>query len=95
MSNDIQRPHGMSQLDYLWVNFGGYKVSNEASSIPQEDVILTEQALTGLIQKSTSGGITALTFREHPTKTDTMELIGTSINGSVLTVVEMPKEVHV
>lgn len=95
MSNDIQRPHGMSQLDYLWVNFGGYKVSNEASSIPQEDVILTEQALTDLIQKSTSGGVTALTFREHPTKTDTMELIGTSINGSVLTVVEMPKEVHV
>ena len=95
MSNDIQRPHGMSQLDYLWVNFGGYKVSNEASSIPQEDVILTEQALTDLIQKSTSGGITALTFREHPTKTDTMELIGTSINGSVLTVVEMPKEIHV
>lgn len=95
MSNDIQRPHGMSQLDYLWVNFGGYKVSNEASSIPQEDVILAEQALTDLIQKSTSGGITALTFREHPTKTDTMELIGTSINGSVLTVVEMPKEVHV
>lgn len=85
----------MSQLDYLWVNFGGYKVSNESSSIPQEDVILTEQALTDLIQKSTSGGITALTFREHPTKTDTMELIGTSINGSVLTVVEMPKEVHV
>lgn len=95
MSNDIQRPQGMSQLDYLWVNFRGYKVSNEASSIPQEDVILTEQALTDLIQKSTSGGITALTFREHPTKTDTMELIGTSINGSVLTVVEMPKEVHV
>lgn len=95
MSNDIQRPHGMSQLDYLWVNFGGYKVSNEASSIPQEDVILTEQALTDLIQKSTSGVITALTFREHSTKTDTMELIGTSINGSVLTVVEMPKEVHV
>lgn len=95
MSNDIQRPHGMSQLDYLWVNFGGYKVSNEASSIPQEDVILTEQALTDLIQKSTSGGITALTFREHPTKTDTMELIGTSINSSVLTGVEMPKEVHV
>ena len=95
MSNDIQRPHGMSQLDYLWVNFGEYKVSNEASSIPQENVILTEQALTDLIQKSTSGGITALTFREHPTKTDTMELIGTSINGSVLTVVEMPKEVHV
>lgn len=95
MSNDKQRPHGMSQLDYLWVNFGKYSVSNEASTIPQEDVLLTEQALTNLIQKSTNGGITALTFRDHPTKADTTELIGTSINGSILTVVEMPKEIHV
>lgn len=95
MSNNIQRPHGMSQLDYLWVNFGGYKVSNEASSIPQENVLLTEQALTNFIQEYTNSGITALTFRDHPTKADTTELIGTSSNGSVLTIVEMPKEVHV
>lgn len=95
MSNDKQRPHGMSQLDYLWVNFGQYHVSNEASSIPQEDTILTEKALTDLIQESTNGGITALTYREHPTKEDTMQLIGTSINGSILSIVEMPKEVHV
>lgn len=95
MSNNIQRPPGMSQLDYLWVNYGGYKVSNEASSIPQDNVILTEQALTNLIQQSTKGGITQLTFRDHPTKEDTTELIGTSINGSILSIVEMPKEVHV
>ena len=74
----------MSQLDYLWVNFGGYKVSNEASSIPQENVLLTEQALTNFIQEYTNSGITALTFRDHPTKADTTQLIGTSSNGSVL-----------
>ena len=89
------RPQGMSQLDYLWTHFGAYEVSNEASQVPSENIILTEQALTDLIQKSTSGGITALTYREHPTKDDIMQLIGTSINGSELTVVEMPKEVHV
>lgn len=89
------RPLDMSQLDYLWLNFGGFHVENEASAIPQEDVILTEQALTNLIQKSTSGGITTLTYKEHPTKEDTMQLVGTSLNGSELTVVEMPKEVHV
>ena len=92
---EIQRPHGMSQLDYLWVNFGGYRVSNEASKIPQDNIILTEQALTNLIQQSTNGGITSLVFRDHPTKEDTTQLIGTSINGSVLSIVEMPKEVHV
>lgn len=89
------RPQGMSQLDYLWTHFGAYEVSNETSQVPSENIILTEQALTDLIQKSTSGGITALTYREHPTKDDIMQLIGTSINGSELTVVEMPKEVHV
>lgn len=94
MSNN-NRPHGMSQLDYLWTHFGTYEVSNETSQVPSENVILTEQALTNLIQESTNGGITALTYRQHPTKDNVMQLIGTSINGSELTVVEMPKEVHV
>lgn len=89
------RPLDMSQLDYLWLNFGGFHVENEASAIPQEDVILTEQALTDLIQKSTSGGITTLTYKKHPTKDGVMQLVGTSLNGSELTVVEMPEEVHV
>lgn len=89
------RPLDMSQLDYLWLNFGGFHVENEASAIPQEDVILTEQALTNLIQKSTSGGITTLTYKKHPTEEGVMQLVGTSINGSELTVVEMPEEVHV
>ena len=44
MNNDIKRPQGMSQLD-----FGGRRIENEASTTPQEDVLLTEKALTELI----------------------------------------------
>ena len=49
MNNDIKRPQGMSQLDYLWLNFGGRRIENKASTTPQEDVLLTEKALTELI----------------------------------------------
>lgn len=89
------RPQGMSQLDYLWTHFGAYEVSNEASQVPSENIILTEQALANFLQETTSGGITKLTYRKHPTKEGIMQLIGTSANGSELTIVEMPEEVHV
>ena len=89
------RPQGMSQLDYLWTHFGAYEVSNEASQVPSENIILTEQALANFLQETTSGGITKLTYRKHPTKEGIMQLIGTSANDSELTIVEMPEEVHV
>lgn len=43
------RPAGMSQLDYLWLNFGGYEVSNEVADLPREDVLVTEKALSTLV----------------------------------------------
>lgn len=89
------RPAGMSQLDYLWLNFGGYEVSNEVADIPRENALVTEKAISSLVYKATLGGITKMTFRDHPTKEDTTQLIGTALDGSELTVVEMPKEVHV
>lgn len=89
------RPAGMSQLDYLWLNFGGYEVSNEVADLPREDALVTEKALSSLVYKATLGGITKLTFRDHPTKEDMTQLIGTALDGSELTIVEMPKEVHV
>lgn len=89
------REKGMSQLDYLWVNFGNYSVQDQVSSIPQDNVLLSEKAITQLIQGATEGGISSLTYREHPSKEDTMQLIGSSINGTELTIVEMPKEIHV
>lgn len=95
MSNDIKRPQGMSQLDYLWLNFGGRRIENEASTTPQEDVLLTEKALTELIQKSTKGGITSLLFDDDPLDSTMTRLTGQTLDGSIITVVKMPKEVHV
>lgn len=95
MNNDIKRPQGMSQLDYLWLNFGGRRIENEASTTPQEDVLLTEKALTKLIQKSTNGGITSLLFDDDPLDSTMTRLTGQTLDGSIITVVKMPKEVHV
>ena len=95
MSTDIKRPQGMSQLDYLWLNFGGRRIENEASTTPQEDVLLTEKALTELIQKSTKGGITSLLFDDDPLDPTMTRLTGQTLDGSIITVVKMPKEVHV
>ena len=95
MNNDIKRPQGMSQLDYLWLNFGGRRIENEASTTPQEDVLLTEKALTKLIQKSTNGGITSLLFDNDPLDSTMTRLTGQTSDGSIITVVKMPKEVHV
>lgn len=95
MNNDIKRPQGMSQLDYLWLNFGGRRIENEASTTPQEDVLLTEKALTELIQKSTKGGITSLLFDDDPLDNTMTRLTGQTLDGSIITVVKMPKEVHV
>lgn len=45
---DKRRP-GQSQLDYLWVNYGGYSVSSIPSSEP--DVILTQEAITSILKE--------------------------------------------
>lgn len=89
------RPHGMSQLDYLWTHFGSFEVLSEPSAVPRDDAVLTEQALANLLEKAKEGGIVTLTYEENPDKEGTMRLTGTSLNGTVLTQVEMPKEVHV
>ena len=66
MSNS-NKPFGMSQLDYLWLNFGGYTIGTDPTQDPKENNILSELAVRDLIQKSTGGGIISLDYREHPT----------------------------
>lgn len=95
MSTNIKRPQGMSQLDYLWLNFGGKRIENQASTTPQEDVLLTEKALTKLIEKSVDNGIVDLLFDDDPLDSTLTRLSGRSKDGSIITVVKMPKEVHV
>lgn len=93
--SDTNRPKGMSQLDYLWLNFGGYTIGTEASASPKENAVLTELAVRELINKSTGGGIISLEYRNHPTEPDLVQLIGTNVEGKQLSIINMPKEVHV
>lgn len=89
------RPGNMSQLDYLWTYFGQYSVATEPSAIPQDDLLLTESAITKLLTTASGGGIAHLLYRNHPTNAELVQLIGTTIDGAEVTVVDMPKEVHV
>lgn len=95
--NFPQRPQGMSQLDYLWLNFGGKSIANETSPTPSEDVILSEKAVTALVQQlqGSGGGITSLLYDKDPDNPGMMRLTAQSIDGSIVTVVRMPEEVHV
>ena len=85
----------MSQLDYLWLNFGGYQIGTEPSSIPQQNVVLNELAVTSLIKNATNGGILSLEYREDQSNPDQMILVGKSVDGQDISFVSMPKEVHV
>lgn len=95
--NSSSRPSGMSQLDYLWLNFGDRKISDEVSDTPSDDTLLTEKAITALIKKlETSGsGITSLIYDKDPDNPGMMRLTGQAIDGSLITVVRIPEEVHV
>lgn len=82
----------MSQLDYLWLNFGGYTVENQPSEIPSENVILTETALQELVSHINDKSVATLEYKEG---TDSDILIGKASNGTELTSVNLPKEIHV
>ena len=95
MINQNSRPRNMSQLDYLWTNYGGYQVGNTPSSTPQQNVILDELAVATMIKRATHGGIVYLEYRENPSDETQMQLIGKAIDGQVVAFCDMPKEVHV
>lgn len=44
-----KRQPGQSQLDYLWVNYGDFSVSNTISE--DENVILTQKAITSILKE--------------------------------------------
>lgn len=89
------KPGDMSQLDWLWLNFKEYNVQNTSSTTPSERVILTEQAIAGMIQNISGGGITALALEENPDNPETVKLVGKAVDGTILTNVVFPKEDHI
>lgn len=91
------RPLGMSQLDYLWVNFGNKTITSEISQQPSDDNILSEKAIASLIQNLQNSGvyIHSLMFDEDPLDPTMMRLTALSLDGSIITpVIRIPKEVH-
>lgn len=48
---DVKRPADMSQLDYLWQNFGGFIVGTGYSDEPNERALVTEQTLSDFAAK--------------------------------------------
>lgn len=95
MTNQNSRPRNMSQLDYLWTNYGGYQVGNAPSSTPQQNIILDELAVATMIKRATNGGIVYLEYKEDPSDESQMQLLGKAIDGQIVTFCNMPKEVHV
>lgn len=95
MTNQNSRPRSMSQLDYLWTNYGGYQVSNVPSSTPQQNIILDELAVATMIKRATNGGIVYLEYKEDPSDEGQMQLLGKAIDGQIVTFCNMPKEVYV
>lgn len=96
-SNFPPRPSDMSQLDYLWLNFGGKQVASELSDNPSDDRLLSEKAISALIKKIEGSGlgIAELRYDEDPLDPTMMRLTGMLPTGDPLTMVRIPKEVHV
>lgn len=93
--NKVQRPRDMSQLDYLWLYFGGYKVKNEQSEEPSDSLLLTEKSINEIIQGISSGCISQIQYREHPTDNSLSQIVGLSNTGEEISIVDVPKEIHV
>ena len=82
-------PRGMSQLDYLWTNFGNYKVSKGIQSPPDPNSLITEKTLVDVIKSETGSYITNLKLLDAG---DKLKLVGLSDSGEELTFVELDKE---
>lgn len=61
----INKPSGMSQLDWLWTNYGGKQISNELSNIASDEVILTEKTVIDYITKQIATVDTSLRVNSY------------------------------
>lgn len=82
------RPKNMSQLDYLWTNYGSYTVSN---SVDTENSIPTSQAVKDIIQTIKNGIVKLDTYELD----DKIKIIGFDNIGNELTSIEIDKDTKV
>ena len=90
------RPAHMSQLDYLWTYYSDYSISNTTTDDPTQTV-LTEQGVIDLINNIviSANGVSQLVYRQHPTATYLMQIVGLDLNGNELTSIDVPKEITI
>lgn len=81
------RPQGMSQLDYLWLNYGGYQVTDDYNE-SQQKIILTKNAVDQLINSATSNLVKNITLVDNT-------IITLDKNSNVINSIKMPEEIHV
>lgn len=86
-----RRPSNMSQLDYLWTTYGNYTVSSVASGSSSSQVILTESAIINLLDSIENDDLANIVYRNHPTNSELVQLVGINKNGDEIIIVDMPK----
>lgn len=80
----------MSQLDYLWTNFGGIKISSGINNPPDPNSLVTEEVIDEYIKDVTNGTISKLKIIEKDE--NTLQLIGENGSGGIVSVVDLDKE---
>nr|DAM35527.1 MAG TPA: hypothetical protein [Bacteriophage sp.] len=82
----------MSQLDYLWLNFGDKTVK---SAIIGQDAILTESATIKLITKYANKNISDLVYEKDPDNKGMVRIVGKNQRGVNISIIKMPEEIHI
>ena len=82
----------MSQLDYLWLNFGDKTVK---SAIIGQDAILTESATIKLITKYANKNISDLVYEKDPDNKGMVRIVGKNQKGVNISIIKMPEEIHI
>lgn len=87
--NNFVLPKGMSQLDYLWTNFGGFKVSDGIQEPLDPKSLVTEQNIFDYLTYYSKDFLVRFETREVE---GVIELVGIGGDGTEVCVVKFPKE---
>lgn len=90
MTNKNNRPQNMSQLDYLWVNFGSYSVSD---SMDTSGAIPTVEAVKDYVEKSEVGIVKLDT--ETLDSVNKIRVFGIDKNGNEITSILLDKNTKI
>lgn len=90
MSKEFKLPAGMSQLDYLWANFGGKTIAEDIEN-SNPNAIVTAEALKNYLQAHAgeNGGVTSFDLKDNGS--GTLVLRGLDQNGAQIALAQWDK----